>query len=229
MKRIILIMAAVLMSGVSFVNAAPPVKVVGTTLDNVLEPDANGSLPSKAVNENGNPLSVDTVTRALITVDYAHHEVHEGGHFFACISNNDLDAGDTNGMVIVTDNSTRWTHSVLAVNNTTSADFIVYENTTYSGLGAALTTQNSNRNSTNTAVTAVYRFTGTTITDLGDQVAERLLGSNAPQTRSGGEGRGDNEIIMKQNTAYAVIIVGQADNGRMNLDFEFYEHTSKTD
>ena len=39
----------------------------------------------------------------------------------------------------------------------------------------------------------------------------------------------NNEIILKQNETYSVIIVGQADNGRMNMDMEWYELTNKTD
>ena len=171
----------------------------------------------------------DEVGGCDVNIDYAHHEVHSGSHYYATISDTDLDTAETNGFVIVTSNSTKWAHAVIGVNNTVSADFMVYEGSVQTNLGTEVTSFNSDRNSDNAAYTSFYRFDDTSVTNLGTQISERLLGSASPQSRSGGEGRADNELILKQNTTYSVIIVGQAENGRANISVEFYEHTNKTD
>jgi hypothetical protein len=40
-----------------------------------------------------NNYSMDTITQAINVIDYAHHEVHSGSHYFASSYDSDTDSG----------------------------------------------------------------------------------------------------------------------------------------
>jgi hypothetical protein len=81
---------------------------------------------------------------------------------------------------------------------------------------------NKNRNSSNTSGIATVSYDGTAATG-GTLLLQEYL---SDQRQSGGENRGQDEWILKQNTTYAVSLFGTA-NSPATLELHWYEHTNK--
>ena len=78
---------------------------------NTLAVSSDGGLQSTAqlVNANGNALGVDTATRSLQVMDYAHHEVHAGSHYYVQ-SYADIAQNHVLQFTFQTPDTNRWTH-----------------------------------------------------------------------------------------------------------------------
>ena len=186
-----------------------------------------GFVDARIEDRAGRNMSLDRATWVMPTITYEHHEVHSGSHYCISITDTDLDTAETNGIVLITTNSTKWVHMLFSADDTVAATLSIYEGIIQTNLGAAITPINSDRNSTNLSDTKLYQGSTTVITNFGTVVKRTLIGTNNPLNRQGGGTRGENEYILKQNTAYAILIEGNADNGRANVGLCWYEHTNK--
>ena len=168
---------------------------------------------------------IDVVTGAVITVDYEHHEVHGGSHYTFTDYDADLDATDTMGYVLTTVDTRKWTHFVFMVDAQLETRVEFYETTTR-GEGAAQTSFNNNRNSSNTA--------GTTINLMDDGGANGTLifkdhfgistGLGSNRIVGGGGSRGEQEWILKQDTKYLLLIISYTADNIVATKFSWYEH-----
>lgn len=184
---------------------------------------------------------VDPYTESLITVDYAHHEIHDGMHFYVQYSVLDLGAmttpNDTITLTFTTPNTTRWGNFTFFAKGSAGWRVRLIEAPTGGATGPTeqLTIKNKNRNSANTSTmtapvggsanTVDYDSTlatgGTTLWD------EYLEGSGGPQAGGTSDGSDRNELVLKQNTKYQLSIFGTDANPAV-LYMAWYEHISDT-
>lgn len=164
----------------------------------------------------------DDATNAILTVDYSHHEVHEGSHYFVQ-GWVDLAASTALDFLFVTPNTTKWAHAQWTVGTEAEGLLELYEGSTIAANGSAVTIYNNDRNSGNTA--GVTAFSTPSVTATGGLIYAAKLGSGR---NAGGDAGRDHEIIAKQNTNYLFRITNNDGSATRyaTYDFSWYEHTS---
>lgn len=166
---------------------------------------------------------VEETTNSLKTIDYSHAELHSGSHYFSrgyeLLSKNGV-----KDILIVTPNTTKWSHMVIGVEGISSTLVVgLYEDVTTSSDGLRDNEGNRNRNYPNDNTTFIYY--NPTITDSGNLLAENIFG--AGKNSNGGGSRDTEEIILKQNTKYLLRITEQnLDSTYINWIIDWYEHTN---
>lgn len=164
--------------------------------------------------------ATDETTGGLIVVDFEHHEIHEGDHFFVA----GVTAMGLNGTIdflFTTPNTTKWSHMTFSIlGNAGGVNIKMYESANTSG-GTAVTAINNNRNSAVTS-TATVKTNPTTITTLGTLIYEAESGVN----RGAGFIDRAREIVLKQNTSYVFRITSLAAANNVSYAGEWYEHTN---
>ena len=176
-------------------------------------------------------IGIDDSTNSLQTIDYAHHEVHDGRHY-NCRNFTQLPtSGDRLSFSITTPNGSRWNHFSWEIEGTTQTEIRKWEGATLSG-GTAINCYNNNRNSTNTAETIIKL--GTVISGAAPTSGTLLdahskgLTSATPSKGSltGGASRED-EVILKSGTTYLFEIRTAGVDNIIDYTFKWYEHTDK--
>ena len=188
------------------------------------------------------PVKVDEHTGGIATMDWAHHEVHEGDAF-SCHYNNDVtNVGEMTIIAFNTPNTTKWIHLVTQVTSTAASYFAIYEAADLDlDEGTDLTIYNRDRNSATAAtVTSIetapeagkatsfteVQAAGATLATTGE-IHREYMGSGSGQTASGGESRGTHEWILDQGVQYAFVMVGTTtDDCTHNIVLTWYEHTN---
>ena len=176
------------------------------------------------VNKSGDPLTVDDVDEVLVTIDFVHHEIHEGNHYTATIYDNDVDIVGPK-YVRVTTPATGATHFIFSV--TGDAGFLAefYEDPTLDAAGAAVARINNNRVSVNTADVTVFQDTTTQAPNNDGTLLWAALagaGGNPAQSNSGQSGARQ-EFILAVSEDYLVKVTSLADNTAINIQAEWYE------
>jgi len=166
---------------------------------------------------NKHEMRMDEASRALLTIDYAHHEIH-GGSFFSAFYDADKSIGETMDILIVTPNTTKWAHLVFEVENESECAMGLYEAVTASNNGTGLTEFNRDRNSATAATVAVFHTP--TVSDTGTQIYGWHSGSGRG---NGSNDRAKNEFILKQNTKYLLRCTATA-AGWIAARLSWYEH-----
>ena len=168
---------------------------------------------------------IDAATRALMTIDYEHHEIHSGSHFF--IAGYDTYAADGDiDFQVTTPDSTTWAHMLFEIQATGATVFSIYEGGTIGGGGSAVTAYNSNRNSSGTSVLTIQ--TGGTVTAEGTLIFAQAFGvSGNPTQTAGGAERSAHEIILKQNTTYRFFIESNSADNIISYQGYWYEHANQ--
>lgn len=160
---------------------------------------------------------------SVLTTDYAHHEIHEGDHYFLK-GWQDVGANATISFLWRVPNNTKWPHARWNLAAEAEATFTMYENPTVAAAGSAVTVWNNNRNSTNTP--GVTAFSTPSITALGTPIYAAKLGSG----RSiGGADSVGNELVGKQNEDYLFVMANNDATATrwVAYDFYWYEHADK--
>jgi len=169
----------------------------------------------------GNPAEIDDTTHTLQNIEYEHHEIHSGSHYFICDYDSSIQVSETIEFVITTSDTTKWAHMVLDFSSTLGVSLEVYEGSTDVVGGTSVTPINNNRNSTNTSSLTIVKDP-TSITD-GTRIAGFLAGAN----RQSGFNNREREVILKQNTTYLFRFTSLANNNAVSFCGEWYEHTNK--
>jgi hypothetical protein len=168
---------------------------------------------------------LDVATHALLMMDQAHHEIHAGDHFFVSLYDADVDTGGPKYLRLTTPNTTKWAHLVLRFTSSGAGLWQLYENPTLNATGTAVTIFNSNRNSSTAAT--VTAFEDTTTTSDGTLLFSDITGANGiGGTQSSGTSGREAELILKQNEDYVLKFTPDADNAKVVILLEWYEHTS---
>lgn len=171
---------------------------------------------------------IDAATSSLVTVDYAHHEVHSGDAFAATHSAAG-GAGTKATISFATPDTTKWAHVLVFSTSNVAALLTVGEIATVTAVsGADYAPRNKNRNS-GTASTLISAGSaggaglvtiGGTVTDFGTILEELQVGAK----KVGGDVRGTNEWVLKQDTVYAFEIEAQEASAEVSMVLEWYEH-----
>ena len=125
-------------------------------------------------------------------------------------------------LLFVTPDSTIYAHWTLTAQTTGAAIVQIFEGTTASSNGTAVTRLNRNRNSTNTSTTLAFHTP--TITADGTKMSEKYLGSEGFKESTGQGVRGDSEFILKRNTKYLVRCTAISDDIKCAIGGDWYEH-----
>lgn len=162
---------------------------------------------------------LDETTKALVTIDTSHHEVHEGDMFVYC-EVNDITNGAVRDILFVTP-ATKSCHLVINVVSEAEADFKFYESTTASNNGTGVTAYNRKRTSTNTATALVYHTPTVAGGSEGTLLCMKHWGSGKS---NGGEDRSANEWILKASTKHLIRVTNAtASNNQIAIELEWYE------
>jgi len=177
---------------------------------------------------------LDAVTEALINIEYEHHEIHDGSHFFFN-GYQDLASGNVLDFTWLMPNTTKWTHWTWNIDAEDELSWMTYENVLATNpLANVVTPLNNNRNSgTSSGTTMKYELQADIAAANADTDVSggTLIGSGKTKsggifTAGGGSGERDNELILKQNTLYCLRFVA-ASAGFMNFALRWYEHTNR--
>jgi len=172
---------------------------------------------------------LDKYTRATTTIDYAHHEIHDGSHFF--ISGvATLSINNTFDMQFVTPNTTKWIHFLFKLDCESQTSWFIYEAAAILTSGAAISIYNNDRNSaTLTSVAAFGTINASlAVADTRTSTASAFLLESGiiGAGKNGGTESRENEIILKQNTTYLFRAIAVA-AGYIVYSIGYYEHTNR--
>lgn len=156
---------------------------------------------------------------ARITIDYPHHEIHEGNHF-TCSYSKALSAGSVLSVNITTPTSgTGYIHYIAIVESNLSGTWVLGETSSVSG-GSALDVYNNNRGSTTTSGAVIV---GTpTVTTYGTVIETHVMGSNSGPSRTGGAAEIRGEYILATDTSYIVYFTANATSTFSCITSSFY-------
>ena len=167
---------------------------------------------------------IDKYTRAIESIDYSHHEVHEGMEFFTTYYAT-VNSGANLDILVVTPNSTRWSHMLYRVRSTLITTMTIYEGTTTNADGTGLDEYNADRNSATVSTVVVYHTpdvaaTGTAVFVDTWGIA---VGGNV---RVGGESNTLDEMILQSNKKYLMRLASGSDGNLISVKLRWYEHVN---
>jgi hypothetical protein len=183
-------------------------------------------------------IHTDKSTDALTTIDYEHHELHQGSMFTCHYIQTVSDIADRS-VIAFTTPAVKEIHMVVRAASTAASNLIILEGATALLPSAVdLTIYNRDRNSSKaseltsidaTAGKASY-YTLTTDTGItgGTELYNEYIGAGKTGQAVGGSSRGANEWILKKSTVYDIELKAiDANDNVQNLELVWYEHTPK--
>jgi hypothetical protein len=176
--------------------------------------------------EHEHPIRIDKSTHALTTIEYGHHEVHDGSHYecYDGTANIGAEAAplDAIQLTFLTP-ATKEVHLVIHAKCSAAAVYTFTEGYTGEGTGgSSVVAYNKNRGSLNTAGMVVEKEATAVVT--GGTVLETYTLSTGKF--DAGESRSAQEWVLKKNTKYAVGLYLNA-AGVATIQLSWYEHTYK--
>jgi hypothetical protein len=169
------------------------------------------------------PLRLDRATNTIQTIDYSHHEIHAGSHFFVT-DYQTIGSASSVDWLITTPNTTLWPHLTFEVQGSAITTVVLYEGADRTG-SVALTEQNNDRNSGTAATTTVDRGTAGGTTD-GTAIWQSSGGSATGGFRGGADNRQETEIILKQATKYILRVTSGTNGNICAVKLRWYEHVN---
>jgi hypothetical protein len=183
-----------------------------------------------ALNNNGKirvdnlgAIVLDDLTEAQVSIDYNHHEIHEGNHFFyaSYITLGNAAVGD-----YVLAIGAKPLHFVFSLSSDIAGfSLLTYENVTANNDGTLITATNNNR-TINKLSTAVLRYNPTSIVITGAVLlrSQKVGVGGTPSSRVGGSINRSDEVILKANTKYLLRITNlSTSNNDINIGMTWYE------
>lgn len=171
-----------------------------------------------------NRKQIDDLSLALITLDFPHHELHEGHHFFYTDAVA-LDSGQLQNYLLTTPNTIKHIHLVMHHDGTAITTFEFFEGTDRTGT-TLQTLFNNNRNSSNTPGMTIHKgVSGGSIdgTRLRFYKSGDATGNSSKQPA---ESRNEAEIILRAGTKYIMRITSGTNGNLTNAQFYWYEVVS---
>ena len=179
------------------------------------------------------PVRLDGSTHATNTIDYAHHEVHDGSSFTA--EHNAAGGSATKATIsFTTPAGTKYFHIVIEARTNVAAVYTLGEGATVTAeSGTNYLARNKRRVATmnvstvlpagSVPATAGNVTVGGTVTDFGTVLETFQVGSG----RVGDNARGVDEWILAPSTVYAIEMESQAATSEVRVSIHWYEHTDK--
>ena len=165
---------------------------------------------------------VDAVTFARTTIDYPHHEIHGGDHYY-------MEGFTTLALnahlyvKLVTPNTAKWSHFLWEIQSSGILTTYLYEGVS-GGMagGTGVTPLNNDRNSTNASGLTITSGVAVA-TDLGTTVSSAKWGTR----QTGSSQKRDDEIILKQNKTYLRDFLSGENSNVVSFKASWYEHTNR--
>ena len=175
--------------------------------------------------------SRDYSTAVPIGVDYAHHEVHAGKHFFIAQGYNLPTSGNVRTVFFLTGNDGSLCHMLPSITVNGPGTFRLIEAPSNS-VSPATVPLNNRRPSANVSAATWSTSTSALTTDGSSVVLANLIlgkssGGGANTTVIGGNAGSREELILKANTLYGMDFTSAGDDVDVNFILEWYEHTDK--
>lgn len=169
---------------------------------------------------------IDSVTEALMTITYPHHEIHDGSRYFYAELIT-LGNSGTREILITTTDTAKHGHFTMEISANKETVVRLFEDSDSTG-GTALTPRNRNRNYPD-AATISLAHTPTVTTDGTLLIIEQFGEATGPATsKAGGTTSGGRlELVLKQNTKYLLRITSASDTNDINIILDWYEHTAR--
>ena len=176
-------------------------------------------------------VGIDESTETLQIIDYSHHEIYSGNHYFV-VGFLDLALNEVLDITWKQPNTTTWTHFIWMIETESEYEWYIYEDVTpINNLSNNIIIHNSNRNSNKTSGT-IMKYT--LFASLADANAETnitgatgikrgIIGSGK---QLGGDVGRESEIILKQGSTYLLRGIAKG-AGYITFDMEWYEHANK--
>jgi len=165
--------------------------------------------------------SIDPATRALVVIDFEHHEIHDGDHFFYTDLNT-LGSAGTVAYLLTVPVTSKSIHMTFSATGSAITQVDLYEDSDRVGT-TVQTARNSDRNSSNVSELVIHKAVSAGTTD-GTLIWTMKSGSTGGSSRQGMTAGRSSEIILKNNTKYLLVFTsGTADN-LTNLQLEWYLH-----
>ncbi len=166
----------------------------------------------------------DTIVRAFVYINLAHHETHEGNRYTYPFVDTDVDIAAPKYILIRTPDTTEQQNLTVSVGSDGVAEGEIFENPTVDVVGSARTPINRNRRSTNTSNVLLYE--DPTISLDGLRIAHMDLGGGAVgQLKITGEASIRDEFVLDRNQDYIIKVTVTADNTHINIGPDWYEVT----
>jgi hypothetical protein len=168
----------------------------------------------------GNALNVqigpgDPISNIPVTIDFEHHQVHEGESYVASLEQLSISTGTVKFAIQVP--AGIMPHMIVSVNTYNGSCIIrKFHTATFTG-GTPMTKTNRNRNSLNAA--AITITSGVTSTN--GTLFESFIAGAGKST--GGSQRSEAEIILKSSTTYRFDVVGLDSGTQAIVRFHWYE------
>jgi len=194
-----------------------------TGITNVVSVNDNGSTLS--IDDGGNSISIDDGGNELLTIDYAHKEIHEGNHYSACYIFAGV-ANNASAELRILNGSTKYLHLLVYVNCELKTYSYIYEATTYSGNGTSLSIYNNNRSSAKVSTATVYHTP--TVNVLGTEILCEMIPAGSKSTPLGGSSASRLEYILDTSTDYLIRVTSKGGAGSSNdisIICEWYEES----
>ena len=201
---------------------------VNLTDKDIIIPDGVQILGYRSSDGSSQPLRLDKATNSIQTIEYEHHEIHAGSHFFVA-GVQDLSINEVLDFTWQMPNTTKWIHWTWKIDTQAETAWYIYENVIATNpLANAITPFNSNRNIlTGSGTTMKYELQANLAAANGDtNVAGATLlesGISGGGKTAGNDVR-SNELILKQGALYCLRAVATA-AGYIDFIMNWYEHT----
>lgn len=164
---------------------------------------------------------IDASTESLQTIEYEHHEIHDGSHYYICDFQSLANAAVVDFTVITPDTAER-IHMIFQIEGTGAVSLTIREGAVVDAAGSAVSTFNNRRDSINTS--NITARVGDTYTSEGAIVFRSYSGANK---ESGVIGR-SREIILDQDSTYIFRITNETALANIvSYCSEWYEHADK--
>ena len=166
-------------------------------------------------------IPLDEVARAVATIEYEHHEIHDGDMFQG---KRLVTGGDNSTHIILLRTGAKLVHAEFSFGANVEARAELFSAPTLTASGTLLPSYNRNRSSAKTPLTtlrdtATYSLSGTRLEPF-------IGGSTGFKEGTGAGGQSRHEWILNVSTVYMWRVTVQAGSAEAELGVEFYEKTA---
>ena len=170
---------------------------------------------------------IDASTEALMTITYAHHEIHAGSAFRVHISKEmaNLASNGTFGIAFTAPAASKRIHLTLAIDHQGEASFDFLEDVTSWTGGATVTPRNANRNVADNSI--VTDMVSDPVVTLGTPI--NLIDEHGGAGKSiGSDSSHDIEWVLGEGLTYYLLVTNQATSTNIaNITLDWYEHLDR--
>ena len=162
--------------------------------------------------------------KALVVIDYTHHEIHEGEYFSAFARFSGVaDAGTRGILVRVPAQTSTQVHATFTASTEGDADAALYEAVTMTSAGTVCTNRNHYRDSTGTSGVIVTHTPGVTI-GTAQLLANPVIPGGSKNSATGGSMTTRDEWILGSGKNYLLQLRNDSGGAAdMSCSISWYE------